>query len=311
MRAPQPSDVPIPHSFGEAFEKQLYQLTDEQQHLQKLNGHPLDGRMRFDPEAHKYFFEDAPLQFSVTEVVSLVTEAFDKDWAIRLMKKGQRWPRAEYAFPDGTAWPDDRIKAFWELSGVHTRNRGTWMHYNIERHWNQLPPLERTAQPERGHCVASVPELSHFHQFCADVLAPAGVSPWRTEWRVCDPALSVAGSIDFVGRLADGSYCIVDWKRSQLKEVYGKKRLLAPLQHLEAGRKMEYYLQLNIYRRILQTVYGLRVSRMILGLFHPAHASYGALEVPVMDREAERLLEHAAALGAQNLRLVAQEEDRA
>jgi len=310
------NDVPLPRSFGEGFERHLYQLTDEQQYLQQVNAHPLDSKTRFEAAEHKYFYEDAPVQFSVTEVVGMVTEKFDRDWAIRLMKKGRNWPRPEYTQRDGAVWSDDQIKDFWSMSGMYTRNRGTWMHYNIERYWNKLPPLERPpGQPGPGHAskprVPAVPEMTKFHKFREEVLDPAGVTPWRTEWRVCNPSVSVAGSIDFVGKLPDGTYCIVDWKRSQLKVHYGKKKMLAPLGHLDGDQKTEYFLQLNIYRSILQTVYGIRVSRMILGVFHPHDAAYVSVEVPILDREAEMLLEHVVELGKQHVRLVVEEEDRA
>lgn len=295
------NEVEPPKTFGDSFNKAAYQLTDAQQLLQKKHGHPRDGKMSFEAEEHKYFYEGTPLKFSVTEVVGMCGQRFDPDHSIAMMKAGSRWPRAEYMTRGGVAWSDAQIKAFWDNMGMHARNRGTWMHYNIERHWNELPPLDQE------------PEMPKFLQFREEILDAAGVVPWRTEWRVCDPAVSVGGSIDFVGRLPDGSYCIVDWKRSKLKVHPGwaVKWMKEPLSHLQETRTTEYFLQLNIYRRILQDVYGLPVSRMVLAAFHPTESKYKAVDVPIMEKETDLLMQHAVELGKQNVRVVVEEEDRA
>jgi hypothetical protein len=39
--------------------------------------------------------------------------------------------------------------------------------------------------------------------------------PFRTEWRIAADDLGVAGSVDFVGKFDDGTYALIDWKRSK------------------------------------------------------------------------------------------------
>ena len=68
--------------------------------------------------------------------------------------------------------------------------------------------------------------------------------------------------------------------RSQMKE---------PLDHLPDANAWHYFLQLNIYRRILQEDYGVPVSAMYLGVFHPSRSQSLCVRVPLMDDEMELL----------------------
>jgi hypothetical protein len=93
------------------------------------------------------------------------------------------------------------------------------MHANIERYLNELPPLELAGKKE--------PELMQFEKFHADIIKKRCVVPYRTEWRIFDSELGLGGSVDFVGKLSNGSYVLMDWKRSktlpsEIFKAYGK-----------------------------------------------------------------------------------------
>lgn len=71
-------------------------------------------------------------------------------------------------------------------------------------------------------------EIPKFLRFYDDVIKAKGIQPFRTEWRIAAPDAGVAGSIDFVGRFTDGTFALIDWKRSKaldenLTNKYGKR----------------------------------------------------------------------------------------
>jgi hypothetical protein len=72
--------------------------------LEAKNGHPLDSRMVFDSDKHKYYFDGIEIERSVTEVVSNYFEVFDADLIIRRMMTGSNWPRPEYTQKNGEAY---------------------------------------------------------------------------------------------------------------------------------------------------------------------------------------------------------------
>ena len=77
------------------------------------------------------------------------------------------------------------------------------MHWNIERYLNKLAVSE------------TIPEFEQFLKFNEEVMKPMEIEPYRTEWRIAAPDLGLGGSIDFVGKLPDGKFVIMDWKRSK------------------------------------------------------------------------------------------------
>jgi len=144
-------------------------------------------------------------------------EKFDAESIITRMMKGPNWPRPEYTHP-GTNEPftKDEVKAQWNKGGELARNQGTLMHYNIERYFNQLDVVE------------ALPELNQFYAFMQNVIQKRDITPMRTEWKIVASDIGLAGSVDFVGKRANGAYVIIDWKRSKdlennLESSFGKR----------------------------------------------------------------------------------------
>ena len=265
-----------PKSFGNEFDMVLPE--GEMFYLEEKYAHPFDKYIRFEEKEHEYFYEEKKVQFSVTQIVERFSEKFDQDVALVKMKKSARWPRPEYATKSGQPWTDEQIKQFWELGGMYARNRGTWMHYNIERIFNNLDPSK------------DFPEYELFKKFYNDIIVADKITAHRTEWRICDPDHNLAGSVDFVGRLPDGTFVIMDWKRSKKITKAGPgnsygKNLKPPLDHVDDTEASKYFLQLNIYRYIIQKRYGIKISRMLLASFHPSFAEYAILDAPIWDKE--------------------------
>jgi hypothetical protein len=91
-----------------------------------------------------------------------------------------------------------------------------------------------------------------------------------------------------------GEYLIYDWKRSKgiEYESYGGKTAITPcISHLPDTNFWHYSLQLNVYRKILQDKYDMKIARMALVVLHPDNhnKTYEVVEVPVLDKEMEDL----------------------
>lgn len=77
------------------------------------------------------------------------------------------------------------------------------MHYNIDQLQNNLPSNTDSK------------EMQYFQDFQREHIKGPGIVPYRTEWAIADPSRSIAGSVDFVGKLPNNKYVIMDWKRSK------------------------------------------------------------------------------------------------
>lgn len=132
--------------------------------LESKNAHPLDSKIVFDAENHKYYFDGIEIERSVTEVIGNYFEVFDADFIARRMISGSNWPRPEYTQKSGEPYTvsplvqhdpkcdrrllanffglcivqEEEIKKKWAGIGEYAKNAGTWMHFNIERYLNNL-----------------------------------------------------------------------------------------------------------------------------------------------------------------------------
>ena len=282
FNADDPAAVPtMPTSFTENFQLPQYMNPLP---LERINAHPLDAKIQFEEKTHTYKFEGKVMERSVTTLVESCFEVFDALAVIKKMKAGSNWPRAEYMTRTGVPWSDAQIVQKWNLTGLYARNNGTWMHWNIERALN-------------GYAVCpDLVEMNLFNDFFDQQLVRQQIEPYRTEWRIAAPEYGLAGSVDFVGKLPNGDFVIADWKRSKKlaeeREGGNKwvKQAKAPISHIEDTSLSKYFLQLNVYRHVLEKHYNLRVSKMLLTSFHPSEGDYFCCEAPIWDAEVEAIL---------------------
>ena len=277
MQARGPPTEPI--NFGNKF---TLPNTNEKLILAQINAHEKDASITFESEMHEYFVDGIAMELSVTGMVGMFFEKFDADEVIRKMMNGPRWPREGYINKDGAPYNEAEIKSKWDSIGLYSRNLGTWMHYNIERYLNNLEPSPQ------------LEEMEKFVNFYTDVIKGREIQPYRTEWRIAAPDIKLAGSVDFIGRFPDGTYALLDWKRSKdleggLTNKFGRRGQY-PLEHLDDCDGSKYFLQLNIYRYIIETYYDMKISYMGVVSFHPNVETYFLADAPNMEKEVEDVL---------------------
>ena len=162
------------------------------------------------------------------------------------------------------------------------RNRGTLMHFHIEMLLNG-GVLEEPQSPE----------ILQFRKFERDVIRALNFFPYRTEVCVFHLGLRVAGQIDALFKHEDGTFAIFDWKRSAaIRRVNDFANMDPPLDVWPDCNYYHYTLQLNMYRYILQTQYGLQVRSLHLGVFHPDRDIYEHVVLPLWDEDIERVVAH-------------------
>lgn len=115
----------------------------------------------------------------------------------------------------------------------------------------------------------------------------AGLVPYRTEWCVWYEEYQLAGSIDMIFENPDGTLQIYDWKRVN-KDLspghpnprFPKYGIIAGLEDMVDNAFWHYALQLNMYKHILETKYGKKVTALYLLCLHPTHSEYLRVHVP-------------------------------
>lgn len=237
------------------------EIRTEKYRFNKRNHHYLDDRIIFHKADHSYSVNDVNLE-SVTTFVSNCFPKFD----MRLHAK-QKSEKTGVSF--------EFIFNKWKEMGIESRNLGTAMHSKIENYY-------------LGNDSEETDAYKLFKIFANKV----ELKPYRTEWTVYDWEHKIAGTIDFVD-YQNGEYIIYDWKRSEkiiengmpVKiNKYGEKGNY-PLEHLDNTPYYHYALQLSLYKYILEKNYGMKISDLRLGIFHPSYNKPYVLRMPYLEKE--------------------------
>ena len=245
----------------EAEEKRL-----EQYRFNLRNRYWRDRNVSFREADHVYIVDGTPLD-SVTTFVNNCFPEFDSE--LHAKRKAEALGISKEA-----------VLEMWDKKGRESREQGTIMHKKIESFYLGKEP--------------STDETFELFKIFANKIA---LKPYRTEWAVYDWEQKIAGTIDFVD-YQNGEYIIYDWKRSDKliaknglpikNSLYGEKAL-PPIENLDDSPYYHYALQLSLYKYILEKNYGITVSKLRLGIFHPSYNKPYVLEMPYLQNEIDTL----------------------
>ena len=254
------------------------------QRLAVKNVHPRDARISFEEETHTYTIDGSREGWtSCTGFIHTYFAPFEPDVVIEKMMKSSRWKPGGESYEKYNGMTPEEIKKKWSDDGGESSGLGTRMHLDIE-HYNNAEPVGNLAADEYEPNLGT--EWSYFLSYERKHRLKHGFVPFRTEWLVFKEDIKLAGSIDMVYMKPDGTLAIYDWKRAKEIKFDNKYQTgLSPLEHLPDTNYWHYSLQLNIYRRILEELYGVSVSELALVVLHPINSSYRVVQLNRMDDE--------------------------
>ena len=240
--------------------------------LEKENGHYHDKYVKFMEGTHRIMVKGQGGYTSVTRFHGRNFKPFDSDKVIENMMKSKNWPNSKYF-----GMEVEEIKDLWKKNGEESAEAGTKMHYDIECFYNNVDNKNTS------------PEFEYFKKFHEK---HSNLQPYRTEWMVYDETLKIAGIIDMVFKLPNGTFAIYDWKRC--KSIEKTKSFLEYstnpiIEHIPDTNYWHYALQLNTYCQILVRNYDIIVSEMYLVALHPENNKYEKHKVPFLNEEMEAL----------------------
>jgi len=256
--------------------------------LAESNRHINDDRISFDEANHNYFVNGKKIKFSVTEIIDKFFPKFDKAyWAERKAKEKLERDYIDY----DSEILESVIKQIlddWENKRVDAASKGTILHEKIEDFYNSK--LHKEYPPEFQY-------FKNFHNKYKRLKA------YRTEWRIYDEHLSLAGTVDMVYEKENGELFIFDWKRTSKLIDKNNQPILKDfnfgydgLSHVADNSFNRYTLQQNVYKFILENYYEKKISSMNLLVLHPNYDDFVHLKLPDMKKEAEFLIDQAKEL---------------
>ena len=243
------------------------------------NAHPRDEFITFDEGPHVYTVHGEQGYTSVTTWNHHHFSKFEGDKIIENILKSPKMTDPNYKYYGMTK--EDILKS-WDKNRDSASGAGTKTHYNIECYYNELEVLDDSV------------EFQYFKKFVKDF---PELKAYRTEWCVYYEEVKLSGSIDMIFQHSEtGEFYIYDWKRSkgiEYESYYNKFAITPCISHLPDTNYWHYSLQLNVYRKILQDKYNMKIAGLFLVVLHPdsPYKTYERIEVPFMDKEIHDLWE--------------------
>ena len=151
--------------------------------------------------------------------------------------------------------------------------RGTEMHQQIEYFLKGKPHHE------------DFKEFQMFLKFHHEQVQKRGLTFYDAEKIITLPQYGIAGTVDALFRKPDGTFVMVDWKRSKhliidgYPKKYGIGRGISILSHLDNSSYYHYELQQSFYKYILENEYNMKISSMILCVLHPDYDRYYTIKL--------------------------------
>lgn len=255
-----------------------------------------NARIKFIESTHTYIVDGDRSYTSVTTFIKKFFPQFDAKLAISKMKKS-----GSFARKHKTKTEEDVIGE-WEQNRNSAADLGTKLHLCIENSYAGISPSKELLSD-----VGKEYELfKSFHNDTKNTL-----TPFAFEWRVFNEDLKLAGSIDAVFK-KNGKYCIYDWKRTkELKTCNQYERAFSPLQHLDNSNFYHYSLQLNMYKYILESKYGIIVDELALVIMTPGARHYSLVKLPFLHEEINAILNTAPRAPAADPSCSSEEENEA
>jgi ATP-dependent exoDNAse (exonuclease V) beta subunit len=251
------------------------------EHFRK-NIHPKDEKIQFMENDHSYFVDGEKIKFSVSEIIKIHFPEFDSNHWSRIKAIEELENRGELYTEFDVAFEQKILLNQWEIKRKDSSKKGLILHELIEKFYNN----------EEIELVPA--EFIYFKEFISKY---PKLKPYRTEWRVYNDELTLAGTIDMVYEKENGELFLFDWKRST--KIVNNAGLLIQsdfkygfdqLSHVADNSFNKYALQQNLYKHILEEYYGKKISSMNLLVLHPNYHTFFHVPIPEMKKETDFLI---------------------
>lgn len=235
---------------------------------------------KFFEEDHHYEYKGERIGISVTRLIEEYCNEFDSETiAERVANKENKTVQ--------------QVLDEWEYKNKFACEKGSTCHEFAQALWynGKYEPLYFDNSEEYKMAVAKIRcQAINFHEDYLDRLEHLA-----DEFVVGSKEYNIASAIDhlFINKLT-GELVLVDYKTNSdihKTEKYAKN-MKVPLQHMKDFTLNHYYIQLSIYKFLIEKYTGLKVSEMFIVWFSENIENYEIMEIPYLEKEVIKILEN-------------------
>lgn len=242
--------------------------------------HYRDQLIEFNEKEHIYTYKPTGEHFtSGTYFIHYFFPEFNPSSVIDKMMASHKWNKSPYF-----GMTKQEIIKKWEDDGLKSSILGTRMHLLIENY------LQKTKVKNGWKGLHK--EKKQFKNV-KHRLNKLGYRPYRMEWRIFSEDYKLAGTLDCLWKHKyEDEYILIDWKRcKEIKLNNRYEKALSPIKKYDNCNYIQYSLQLNLYKWILETYYGINIKHMWLCSFYPTQEKEVVHIIPNMNIEIQKMLQ--------------------
>lgn len=235
---------------------------------------------KFFEDGHYYEFKGERVGISVTRFIEQYCNEFDAESVAEMVANKQNKSI------------NDVLKE-WEYKNKFACEKGSTCHEYAQSLWSceEYNEMMFDGSIEFLKAVSKIQNQAKcFYQDYKDRLEHLA-----DEFVVGSEEYNIASAIDhlFINK-ATGGLVLVDYKTNSnihKNEKYAKS-MKVPLQHLKDFTLNHYYIQLSIYRFLVEKYTDLKIEEMFIVYFSENIENYEIIEIPYLKKEVEEILEN-------------------
>lgn len=285
-----------------------------EEYLKELN--KAFGNFKFFENGHYYEYKGKRVGISVTSFIEQYCNEFDAQTVAEKVatknKKNYDYATAqlEYYNPlvlgyDGCREKYEELQEMlkqpttvqevldeWEYKNKFACEKGSTCHEYVQSMWSGEKWKVKLFDNSEEYRKAVAKIMYQANDFCQDYINR--LEHLADEFVVGSEEYDIASAIDhlFINKLT-GGLVLVDYKTNSdmhKTEKYAKD-MKVPLQHLKDFTLNHYYIQLSIYKYLVEKYTNLKIEEMFIVYFSENIENYEIIEIPYLYEEVRKILE--------------------
>lgn len=250
-----------------------------EEYLKELN--KAFGDFKFYEETHLYTYKDKPISIGATGLIGQYENEFkQQEIAERVAARDNKSVQ--------------EVLDEWKYKNDFACEKGSTCHEYAQTNWSHESWTPKTfdGSIEFENAICKIFEQAdNFYEDYKDRLEHL-----YDEYIIGSEEYDIASAIDhlFINKLT-GGLVLVDYKTNSYMTGYNKKAykkaMKVPLNHLNDDALHHYYIQLSIYKYIVEKYTDLTIEEMFIVYMSENIDNYEIVEIPYLKKEVEEILE--------------------
>ena len=238
----------------------------------------------FHEEQHFYTLNDHRFGISATSLIETYAQEFDSDGISQMVANKRGISQKEVL----DEWKKENEFSCIKGSCIHLKAQSLWMGTDYEIDYNTIDDTIDKDRLKKEYDIMSKQAIDFYNDYkdMYDMI--------QDEFIVWSKEFDIAGSIDGIMYNKNTQQCcILDFKSNkdlQFKSKY-RKKMKVPLHELDDVNGQHYYIQLSIYKFLIEKYTNIKVDELFIVYFNINADSYEIIEIPYLYEEVRKILE--------------------